>query len=209
MNKAKLLANYLDISEDEITNLYDDVYEYDNEEYLVVDEDEAWNYVYDDIKSLMDDMGLDAFTPDFKDWIVENCIDPDYFDDWVVEDLEQLAEEYDMEGTLVDECLSSGYIDDEDIDEDGEYIGDGDLQEIYVEGRLEDINNEAQTSVDYIADNLGWEIINKNVQNNLDSLDMDAIVQECIEWDGVAHFLARYDGEEIDLGDGYFAYRYN
>ena len=209
MDKIELLANYLEVNEDEITNLYDDVYEYEDEEYLVVDEDQALDYVYEDIQSLIDDIGLDAFTPDFRDWIVENCIDPDYFDDWVVEDLKQLAEEYDMEGTLADECWSNGFISDEDIDGDGEYIGDGDLQEIYVEGRLEDINNSLQTSLDYVADNFGWEIIEETVQNNLDILDMDTIVKECIEWDGVAHFLARYDGKEIDLGDGYFAYRCN
>lgn len=209
MDKTKLLADYLGISEDEITNLYDDVYEYDDKEYLVVDKNEALDYVYDDIQSLMDDIGLDAFTPDFREWIVENCIESNYFDNWVVEDLEQLAEEYDMEGTLADECWSNGYISDEDIDDNGEYIGDGDLQKIYVDGRLEDINNSLQTSLDYVADNFGWEIIEETVKNNLDSLDMDAIVKECIELDGIAHFLAGYDGKEIDLGDGYFAYRNN
>jgi hypothetical protein len=37
----------------------------------------------------------------------------------------------------------------------------------------------------------------------------DAIIDECIEWDGIAHFIARYDGDEIELNGGFFAYRIN
>jgi hypothetical protein len=42
-----------------------------------------------------------------------------------------------------------------------------------------------------------------------DAIDIDAVVEECISEDGVAHFIASYDDNEIDLGDGLFAYRIN
>ena len=49
----------------------------------------------------------------------------------------------------------------------------------------------------------------ENFVKEHDALDMDAIVSEAISQDGVAHFIASYDGNEIDLGNGLFAYRTN
>lgn len=40
-------------------------------------------------------------------------------------------------------------------------------------------------------------------------VDMEKIVEECIRLDGIAHFIAMYDGKEIDLGNGLYAYRVN
>lgn len=39
--------------------------------------------------------------------------------------------------------------------------------------------------------------------------DLDAFVADAIASDGRAHFLARYDGNEIELDGGFFAYRDN
>ena len=39
-------------------------------------------------------------------------------------------------------------------------------------------------------------------------IDIDALSQWCVDMDGVAHFLASYDGEEIDE-NGYYIYRTN
>lgn len=36
---------------------------------------------------------------------------------------------------------------------------------------------------------------------------LDSFVQRAIGADGRGHFLASYDGDEIDLGNGFFAYR--
>lgn len=45
------------------------------------------------------------------------------------------------------------------------------------------------------------------IDNN--AIDMEKVVEECIDQDGIAHFIASYDGNEIDLGNGLFAYRTN
>ena len=42
-----------------------------------------------------------------------------------------------------------------------------------------------------------------------DKIDLDAMADEAIRQDGEAHFIAYYDGNEIDLGHGLFAYRMN
>ena len=39
-------------------------------------------------------------------------------------------------------------------------------------------------------------------------IDIEALAQWCVDMDGVAHYLARYDGEEIDE-NGYYIYRTN
>ena len=39
-------------------------------------------------------------------------------------------------------------------------------------------------------------------------IDIDALAQWCVDMDGVAHYLASYDGEEIDE-NGYYIYRTN
>ena len=41
------------------------------------------------------------------------------------------------------------------------------------------------------------------------ALDFDAITKEALNWDGAAHFIAFYDGKEINLGNGLCAYRRN
>ena len=56
----------------------------------------------------------------------------------------------------------------------------------------------------------GYENSNEAIMaliNNAGS--MDEFVQESIDADGRGHFVANYDGEEIELEDDYYAYRVN
>ena len=56
----------------------------------------------------------------------------------------------------------------------------------------------------------GYERSNEAITaliNNAGS--MDEFVQESIDADGRGHFVANYDGEEIELEDDYYAYRVN
>lgn len=39
--------------------------------------------------------------------------------------------------------------------------------------------------------------------------DLDYLVEDAIRADGRGHFLSDYDGNEVDLGGGLFAYRWN
>lgn len=45
------------------------------------------------------------------------------------------------------------------------------------------------------------------MQNN--ALDIDAMCEECVDIDGIAHCLAGYDGQQIDIEGGAVAYRWN
>ena len=58
--------------------------------------------------------------------------------------------------------------------------------------------------IEYIYEQEGAEMATK-VINNYNLLDIDALCYRVAMWDGYAPTLARYDGEEIELGE-YYAY---
>jgi hypothetical protein len=84
-----------------------------------------------------------------------------------------------------------------------EEFGTTDDEEI-VENQLDDI----RSYVDYIVDNWGEEQLYNLIKHGHISFDEDQLAQDCVDADGVAHNLARYDGDEIEL-DGWWAYRVN
>ena len=168
-SKATALANYLDISVDDMSDGYSDgIYEADGGEYFVGTEDEAYQRAKDDIASVFDDLGLDSFSSTFQDWILNNAIDVADIDDIIQDEIDFYSEE-----------------DDEDM---LDYLNSLDTDE----AKLEFVK-------DLYADNFSdWA---------KDHVDLDAVADEAISSDGVANFIAYYDGEEIDLGNGLFAYR--
>lgn len=144
-----------------------------NEEYLVLDENEAYDYAKRDIEEVFDDLGMESFTPSFQDWIKDNALDEEYFDNILDEEIE--------------------YFTNEEPDE----------------SMVEYVESYRDHPVDYYVDTFGEEALTKLLKDKSYIIDMDAVVDECISQDGIAHFIARYDGEEIDLGNGLYAYRIN
>ena len=63
-------------------------------------------------------------------------------------------------------------------------------------------NGSISDKLDYLKD-LGFNF----KSHDLEIFDFDKLAEKCVEEDGVAHYLATYDGKEIDLGDGLYAYR--
>ena len=201
-DRIQALADYLGIDASEITNTYDYEYETPEGDYYVVDEYEARELAEQDIESLYDDLGIESFTPDFRDWIIRNALDNDWFEDAVRESMESYVEDIAYEdGRLEEELLEAGIITEEDV-ENG--YDEDDAKEEYVVKLVYDAGHP----VDYCADNFGWDwVTTMAFENNL--IDMQAVIDECIDMDGIAHFIARYDGEEHDLGNGLYAYRTN
>ena len=168
--KAQALALYLDITTDGIDSNYDDgVYDVGNEEYFVGTEDESYERAKDEVKMSFDDMGLDAFTPDFQEFILDNCIDQDEVDNFVEEEIRYFTED-EPDQNMVE----------------------------YLEGLVD--------RVQYIRDTLGDDTFKEWAK---DKVDLDKLADEAIDRDGKEHFIAYYDGNEIDLGNGLFAYRLN
>ena len=127
--------------------------------YFVGTYDESYEEARDSIESTFDDLGLDAFTPWFQTWIVENALEEEWF-----EDAQRESFTY------------------------------------YVE----DIENENDETFEWYKLNFG---LDRDFVKNGPSIDMEVVVDKAIEEDGIAHFVARYDGKEIELDDDLFAYR--
>lgn len=212
--RIKALATYLGVEEDEITEGYDDtVFEVNGDEYRVLDDDEADEAVVDEIESLIDDLGLEAFTPAMQNWAVENAIDNvDWFDDALEEDMNYYVDD------MNDDEVVEEAIDYDLIDEDDAYIEDEDgNQEINPDLDIEDLGEKlVQALVEsepdaytWYVDNFGEKSVRDLIKDGQLRLDYQAIADECVSWDGRGHNLAHYDGEEIELDNGLYAYRLN
>lgn len=212
--RIKALATYLGVEEDEITEGYDDtVFEVNGEEYRVLDDDEADEAVVDEIENIVDDLGLEAFTDAMQDWILDNAIDnTNWFDEALEEDMNRYVNDM-TDYDVVLEAINYGV-----IDEDDAYIEDEDgNQEINPELDIEDLGEKlVDEMVDREPDAYSWYVYNfgedsvrELINNGEINLDYQAIAEECTDWDGRGHNLASYDGEEIELDNGLYAYRMN
>ena len=103
--KIKVLAEFLGIEESEILKGYrDNMFETsDGEEYLVVTDEEADDEFYQYEENLIDELGLDAFSDWAKDYIIENCVDTEWFEDFYHEDYESYANDIETESASSDE----------------------------------------------------------------------------------------------------------
>lgn len=214
------MADYLGVSFDEIKDGYgDNLFETeDGEEYYVVDEDEATELAEEDIESLYDDLGLESFTPYFRDWIYNNAIDVDWFEDWFLYDYKSYAEGIrdedsdDFTSRLIEEMYAAGILTDDDfeIDDNGDIDYMTLKDDIEVDDKIDDFAQKLTDDIDdYTREfefQLGKDALQKTVdEHNL--VDLDKVIDRCIDIDGLAHYIAHYDGKEIDLDDDLFAYR--
>ena len=170
-DKVAALAEYLDVDPAEISEIDLDYYDTPEGEYIVVDEDGAYQRAADEIKMTFDDMGLSAFTPQFQEYIVRNCISDSAIQEFIDEEIDYFETQEDDPERL--EYLRS-------LDTREDKLG-------YIEETFGDLS-------DFVKE---------------DNIDIDKVVEEAINQDGVAHFIAYYDGEENELGNGYYAYRVN
>lgn len=148
------------------------------------DYDKAEEAAKEDVKSLIDDCG----------GVIQSGIN---FNNLGGRD--QYIDEYDAK-KIVKEDLEN-MLSDMSNREKRENYGSTDDDEI-IEDQLGQINSY----VDYIVDNWGEEQLDNLIEQGYISFDLDKLAQDCVDADGVAQNLARYDGEEIEL-DGWWAYR--
>ena len=212
--RIKALATYLGVEEDEITEGYDDtVFEVNGEEYRVLDDAEADEAVVNDIENIIDDMGLEAFTPAMKDWIVSNAIDnSEWFDEALEEDMNNYVD-YMSDDEVVENAIDYNVIDEDDAyveDEDGnqEINPDLDIEDLG-EKLVEELVSREPDAYEWYVDNFGEDSVRDLIKEGTLTLDYQAIVDEVISWDGRGNSLAYYDGDEIELDNGLYAYRLN
>lgn len=215
--RVKKLADYLSINPEDIqVAKYGDQLEYRTEEgtFWVLDEDESRQATYDDIENTMDDLGLESFTEEFRDWIIEHALDDEWFETACEESersyAEAIQEEPDRQengkyaNRLVQECVENDLISDNDI-VNGDYVGKEDLVELLTECIVENIRRDYSSFCEWYQKNLGG--VDYLIKHDIISVDMDAIVDKCIELDGYGHFISSWDGDTIELDGGLYAYK--
>lgn len=185
----------------------------DGRAYFVYTGDEADQKAKEEVISSIDDMGIEAFTPDFQQDIIDNqMVDVDWFDDAMKESYEVYADNIMSEdgehgNSLFDEMIEEGVISEEDVTEDGELADGIDLdekKEEFVEKLCENWDNGVQ----WYIDNFGEDAFSAVCKEH-DLYDYDEIAETAVRWDGRGHFISYYDGEELDIGDDLFAYKYD
>ena len=214
--RAQALADYLDIdiSEIEVNDDYSPT-EYITPEgtYWVLDESESIQEVYDYIENIIDELGIyGAFTPNFTSWIEENALDQDWFKDTLYEQESFYAQDIEYESDdeygnrLNAECIENGVISEDEI-VDGEYIGDEDLYDLLATSFVDKIKDSRSSFSKEFENQYGDDSLTQVIKEHPSIIDLDAIVDEAIRWDGYGHFIASYDSVTNELEDDLYAYR--
>lgn len=218
--RRKALADYLGIDVEDVAVAGGNEFDTPNGDYLVLTEDEAYDKALENIQGTIDEMGLDAFTENFRDYILNNLLDDyhikeeaivQYYVDYA-EDIEHEPSD-EFENRLIEELYENEILTDDDF-EDGE---DGkkdhyalkpsvDLEEkVYEYAQM--LSEDVIVS-DWLYDTFGDDVERMSEWLSANGyIDWDEVKRQCIRDDGEAHFIADYDGEEIELDDDLRAYR--
>lgn len=224
-DKVKILVEWLksegnEVSEEDVEEGWgDNRLSVNGNEYMVCTDEEA-DEAYDDyMRSGIDEMGIHYFNEWFQDWIINNCIDEDWFEDSLREEADYLAGEWLSERSsmyanrLVEECYDNNLIDDDDFetDEDGDpdyeqcTVDDWDLQE-----RFKDWYVDNDDAIEWFKMNFGEEEFKDAIQEH-DLVDWDAVIEQC-RYDNGRGCLAGADGAENEFdynGETYYIYQTN
>lgn len=216
--RRELLAKYLKLDIDKLVdsnsyqhNCFENID--DNSEYLVLTDDEAYDSINEHIVEEIDAYGIGVFTDSFKNWIIENALlNNEYFEDVVADMFAYDYNENFTEDDIIELAYEKGLIDKVDN------INNLDIDVDTLIERLIDLEYEyiddvyGENYYRYLVDIMGKSFVEDGLLNSdmfKDSLDIDKIVDEAIRLDGRGHFLASYDGKEIELDDDLYAYRIN
>ena len=198
MERIEALAKLLKVEvEDLTTSKYDNrVFENENAgEYIVLTEEEAYDVAEESIRDLIEDLGLESFSECYQEWILDTCVDKDWFDEY----LEDYYTNY-IDDIRDAKAIYEGYETrlDEEMDEAGV-----ETEEEFLDYLIEDAGN----SIDWYIDCFGYEEF-KSVCEECDLIDWDSVIKEVISEDGVVNSIDTYDGKEYEVGE-YFIYRLN
>ena len=198
MERIEALAKFLGVEVDDLTVSKFDERTFENEEageYIVLTEEEADEAAEENVRNIIDDIGLQSFSEYFQQWILDTCVDSDWFEDFLREDMENYIEEIrDEEPNYVKyESRLDEEMDEAEVETEEEF--------------LQYLIKNAGDPVEYAKDQFGMEWVNEMIER-YDLIDWEAVIEESIAVDGCGHFIATYDGVENEM-DEYFIYRLN
>lgn len=201
MEKVRLFALLNEVLEEKnegvLIEIIDDVtVEVDGAEYKVFTDkeaDEEFNYYQED---LINDVGINGFSEWGQEYILEHFTNKDWFYQWLNDYYEQYLEDLRDEEADNKEKFNNAFEEELnrwDCYSEGEYISaridaDGDV-------------------VAYYIDNIGLDSFKEVVREN-DLIDWEKVI-DWVKKENGRGCLAVYDNEELELENGYYAYRVN
>jgi hypothetical protein len=185
--------------------------EYGREEYYLYPEDEAVRVAEKEAENMIADEP-ESFNPDFINEFL-------YMSETDCRVYAGDMADGQVEGMDDDDIIKAAGGDYEERYE----AADAEDDDVAKEKILEDAKEEAVSNItdeiakSLMADPVGYFVDQEGIyssakellENNIVSVDSRAAAKSAVAQDGVAHFIAGYDGEEIELGDGWNAYRTN
>lgn len=171
-----------------------DYVETDLGEYLVFDNyEDAENEAIEQCKQIIEDCGLSENL--IFEAEIQGLIDDSWFIDFWKEVHEFNAYEEDIQYIASDEEM-------EQLENDE--ISEEEIRDNYFNSLQDSIKGQEMDEYKYqFGEEQFHDIL---IKNNL--IDIESLAKWCVDMDGVAHFLASYDGEEIEE-NGYYIYRVN
>lgn len=218
-DRKKALAQFLNLSEEEMEDIEEgsgsytsSMLEYDGNEYLVLTEDESYDEFKEWEMSLIDDLGLESFSGNFQEHILENCINESFFETVAEEEAQYYIEQMDEEELL-------DYAHDHDIAEDvedTENLSEREIERIREdceEAYEEEILNEGISEYFESIYGSNWT---KEMKDTLEKeIDWDKVIEDLYDWDSrdaLWGSMASYDGkvneEKVD-GEWFYIYWVN
>lgn len=201
--RKSALAEGLGIDPREIESTGDDEFKTPDGTYLVFTELEAHDNAIKIIESMVEEFGLESFTEEFRKKIIDDYTDKDRLLKLATDDILEFQVDYLGKVPLISELLERGLVLDSDL-KNGGLKPEIDLDEKKRE-LAEDILD--RMGIYEWLDELGsydeqYEFL---VDNGL--VDWNEVYEAYLMDIGVPFLLAAYDGEEMVLEDGLFAYR--
>ena len=213
MDKIHALAKFLGCKANEIeSQAYNPFeYSYQGDEYLVLTKNQAKEAHEEYISNIIDEMGIEYFTPNFQEEIINNYINSDNME-YMIEEMESgYAVDIRYEGSnayenrLVEECAEHGLLKEKDFDADNHYIGGQDLVEMYTNFLIDKMKKEYGSYYGYYyteVDN-SRETLHNFINSGLIEFDVKAVSDACVRCDGYGNSLAPYDGVTNKYGEYY------
>lgn len=220
--RRKALADHLGIDAEDVEVAGDCEFDTPEGDYLVLTEDEAYDRALEDIQGTIDEMGLDAFTENFRDYILNNLLDDyhikeeaivGYYADYAEDIKHEPSDEF--ENRLIEEMYENEILTDDDFEDGEDGKKDHYALKPSVDLEAKEYEYAQMLSEDVIVSDWLYDTFGDDVEKMSEWLssngyiDWDEVKRQCIRDDGVAHFIAGYDGEEIELEGDLYAYRIN
>ena len=88
MERIEALAKLLNVEVEDLTRSKYDNRIFENEEageYIVLNEEEAYDVAEESIRNSIEECGIESFSKDYQEWILDTCVDKDWFDEYLEE----------------------------------------------------------------------------------------------------------------------------